>query len=76
MNIIVWNCRGVGKKSFPGLIRDMKLKFSAQFVVLLETHVSGSRSRKIIKRMGFNGACLSEAEGHSGGIWCLWDTGV
>lgn len=26
--------------------------------------------------MGFDGAFISDAQGHSGGIWCLWDTSL
>lgn len=38
MNIIAWNCRGVGSKSFPGLIRDLKVKYEASLMFLFETH--------------------------------------
>lgn len=74
MNAITWNCRGVGSKSFPGLIRDSKVKYEASLFFLLETHISGDRRNEIIRRMGFDGMFVSEAQGHLGGIWCLWDT--
>lgn len=73
MNIIIWNCRGVGRKSFPDLIRDLKIKYDTCFIILLETHVSGCRVEEIIKKMGFDNSFVSEAQGHSGGIWCLWN---
>lgn len=73
MNIISWNCRGTGSKSFPGLVRDLKSKYNSQFVILLETHSSGTRNQAIIKKMGFDGQFVVDAEGQSGGIWCLWD---
>lgn len=71
MNFITWNCRGVGRRSFPGLIRDLKQKYEAYFIILIETHVSGDKCNNIIRRMGLDGSCISEAQGHSGGIWYL-----
>ncbi|XLU48026.1 hypothetical protein S245_042840 [Arachis hypogaea] len=74
MNFIIWNCRGVGGKGFHTLIRDLKREFEANFIILLETHVSGDRGNKIREKMGFDGVFVEESRGHSGGIWCLWDT--
>lgn len=71
MNIITWNCKGTGRKS---LIRDLKIKYATSFIILLETHVNGRKAQSIIRKMGFDGYFVSEAQGHSGGIWCLWDT--
>lgn len=73
MNIITWNCRGVGRKSFPGLVKDLRMKYDDCLFILLETHVSGNRGQAIINRVGFSGLIISDAQGHSGGIWCLWD---
>lgn len=74
MNIITWNCKGVSRKSFPGLIRVLKSKYETQFIILMETHINGERNHGIVRRMGFDSFCISEAQGHSGGIWCLWDS--
>ncbi|RYQ93893.1 hypothetical protein Ahy_B09g100109 [Arachis hypogaea] len=69
MNIICWNCRGAGGKSFHSLIRDMRKEYDAHFIILLETHVSGMKGKKIRDKMGFDGSFIVEAIGHSGGIW-------
>ncbi|XP_025608011.1 uncharacterized protein [Arachis hypogaea] len=74
MNIISWNCRGVGSKAFPSIIRDLRKEYEASFLFLLETHVSGSRGKQIRDRLGFDSSFVVEAVGHSGGIWCLWDS--
>lgn len=68
MNVIAWNCRGAGRKSFLGLIKDLRIKYEASFVILLESHVSGRRAQDIIKRMGFDGHFVSDTQQHSGGI--------
>ncbi|RYR02631.1 hypothetical protein Ahy_B06g081431 isoform A [Arachis hypogaea] len=66
MNIICWNCRGAGGKSFHSLIRDMQKEYDANFIILLETHVSGMKGKKIRDKMGFDGSFIVEAVGHSG----------
>lgn len=61
MNIITWNCRGTGRKSFPGLVRDLRDKYDANFMILLVTHVSGIKAQEIIRRIGFDGSFVFEA---------------
>ncbi|RYR72069.1 hypothetical protein Ahy_A02g006258 [Arachis hypogaea] len=76
MNIISWNCRGAGSKAFPSIIRDLRQEYDANFFILLETHVSGPRGKQIRDKMGFDKSFVVDAMGHSGGIWCLWDSAV
>lgn len=66
MNVIPWNYRGARKSCFPGLIRDLKYKYNTCIIILMETHISGTRCQEIIKKMGFNGSYVSNALGHSG----------
>ncbi|XP_029150708.1 uncharacterized protein [Arachis hypogaea] len=54
------------------MIKDLTYRYHSCFCVLLETHVSGRKAENIIKNLGFDDWCVSEAEGFSGGIWCLW----
>ncbi|XP_052112461.1 uncharacterized protein LOC127744218 [Arachis duranensis] len=76
MNIISWNCRGVGSKTFPSLIRDLRHEYSANLFFLLETHVNGIRGNQIRHKIGFDQSFVVDATGHAGGIWCLWDSSV
>ncbi|XP_025682381.1 uncharacterized protein [Arachis hypogaea] len=76
MNIISWNCRGVGSKAFPSLIRDLRYEYGANMFFLLETHVSGARGNQIRGKIGFDSSFVMDAVGHAGGIWCLWDSSV
>lgn len=46
----------------------------ANFIILMETHTSGSRAAGIVRKIGLKGNFIQEAEGHAGGSWCLWDT--
>ncbi|RYR27976.1 hypothetical protein Ahy_B01g052052 [Arachis hypogaea] len=54
------------------MLTDLYTKYKATFCILLETHISGKKAELIIKKFGFDSWCVSEAEGFSGGIWCLW----
>ncbi|KAF7838421.1 putative ribonuclease H protein At1g65750 family [Senna tora] len=73
MNYIVWNCRGTGVKTFPRLIKDLKREFKVDFLALLETHQSGQNAKDIMSKLGFDHSEVVEANGQSGGIWCLWN---
>ncbi|KAE8661412.1 hypothetical protein F3Y22_tig00113725pilonHSYRG00162 [Hibiscus syriacus] len=55
---------------------DQRGKEQPNIITLMETHVSGSKADKIIKDMGYNSSFRVEAQGHSGGIWMLWDNSV
>ncbi|XP_061361234.1 uncharacterized protein LOC133305091 [Gastrolobium bilobum] len=73
MNLCSWNCRGVGKKEFPTLVRDLKFRFNIKVLALLETKIQGNRGETIIRKLGFPKFFKQEAVGFSGGIWILWD---
>ncbi|XP_057746431.1 uncharacterized protein LOC130965690 [Arachis stenosperma] len=68
--------KGTGSKAFPSIIRDLRQEYEANFFFLLETHVSGSRGKQIRDKIGFDKSFVVDAMGHSGGIWCLWDSSV
>ncbi|RYR19872.1 hypothetical protein Ahy_B03g064772 [Arachis hypogaea] len=74
MNIISWNCRGAGGKTFPTLIRDIRREYNTNFIILLETYINGSCGATIRDKIGFDNSFIVEANGHSEGIWCLWDS--
>nr|XP_029145187.1 uncharacterized protein LOC114924518 [Arachis hypogaea] len=65
--------QGVSAKGFPIIIKDLTYRYNLNLCVLLETHVSGSKAEVIIRKLGFDSWCRSEAEGFAGGIWCLWN---
>lgn len=54
-------------------MKDLRREFDFSLLLLMETHVSGTRAAKIIKSLGFDGNLIQEADGQAGGIWCLWD---
>lgn len=75
MNFMSWNCRGTAAKGFTSLVRDLRKEYDYSLIFLLETHASGDKALRQAKKTGFGGQFIVDANGHSGGIWCLWDVG-
>ncbi|KAK4275816.1 hypothetical protein QN277_018836 [Acacia crassicarpa] len=73
MNYMIWNSRGIGARSFPALIRDLKNHYNLNFVAILETHCSKEDSARRADQLGFSHMELIDSEGYSGGIWCFWE---
>ncbi|XP_028770189.1 uncharacterized protein LOC114727667 [Neltuma alba] len=65
-----------GAKTFPSLIQELKNHFCLDFLALVETRSDKQKSERRIGSLGFQGYTFIEAEGFSGGIWCLWNAGV
>lgn len=76
MNCISWNCRGVAAKGFMALVKDIRKKYNASLLFLLETHSSGDIAQRQGKRTGYSGVFIVDSRGQVGGIWCLWDTSL
>ncbi|XP_061359053.1 uncharacterized protein LOC133303193 [Gastrolobium bilobum] len=72
-SVLAWNCRGVGKSSFPTLIKDLKFRFKVSILALFEVKVGGSRGDEIIRKLGFPNFFRQDPVGFSGGIWLLWE---
>ena len=72
MNVLIWNCRGVAGAGFTSLVKDLANRYSACLIFLLETHVSGEKAKRLIKKFNFDGTFIVDGVGFSGGIWCMW----
>jgi hypothetical protein len=72
MNCLFWNCRGAGGKLFPALVKDIFSIYQLDFLAILEPRISGRRADAVIKKIGLFEGARVEAQGFSGGIWCLW----
>ncbi|KAK4254761.1 hypothetical protein QN277_010094 [Acacia crassicarpa] len=76
MNFLIWNSRGTGAGSFPGLVRDLKSYYQLNFVAIVETRCAKELSLGRANQLGFSSMELIDCEGYSGGIWCLWDNNI
>ena len=74
VNMVVWNCRGAGKKGFGSFIKDISKLYGFYILVLLETRHSGTRADKVASKLGFDSLFRVDADGFAGGIWIFWDS--
>ena len=44
INLVVWNCRGVGKRNFEAFVNDLRKSYGFSLLVLLEPKLSGVRA--------------------------------
>ena len=52
-NVFCWNVKGAGCNEFPSLIRDLKLKYRFQILVVIEPHISETSADKVRRKLGF-----------------------
>lgn len=52
MNMLIWNCRGAGKRHFPRLIRDYAKMYNLSFLAILEPRISGARADNVVNKLG------------------------
>ncbi|KAK4263183.1 hypothetical protein QN277_028635 [Acacia crassicarpa] len=76
MNFLIWNSRGIGARSFPALVRNLKAHYHLDFITLLETRCTKEMSLSRANQLGFSNFELMDCEGYSSGIWCLWDNTI
>lgn len=73
INIIAWNCRGTGSRTF---LRHLKLlinRYKSNILVLIETRVNSVFADKIVDITNFSDKIVVEAVRFSGGIWVMWN---
>ena len=76
IKLLLWNCRGVGNPKFRINFAELMCLHQPTIVVLMETRISGQRAVDVSIALGFDCVIRSDAEGFSGGIWLLWDSGL
>ncbi|KAK4279997.1 hypothetical protein QN277_011683 [Acacia crassicarpa] len=76
MNYMIWNSCGIGARSFPALIHDLKDHYKLNFIAILETRCAQQMALIRAQRLGFADMEIVDCEGYSGGIWCLWDDSI
>lgn len=71
--VLAWNCRGTGSpdtlRAIVRMIRDHK----PDILFLMETRVSSTRVRYLLKNSSFTNLAAIEARGFSGGLWVFWN---
>jgi len=73
MNMVSWNCRGMGSSLKINAIRDLINQEQPDFLLIQETKTSDQDFQKQVKRIkNFEGYSIG-SEGASGGIGTLWN---
>lgn len=70
-----WNIRGAMNLTGKRHARELVRKYKPSIVILVETHCSFGSVDRFWQRLGYEGAAISEAQGHSAGILILLEKG-
>ena len=70
--ILVWNAQGAGGRDFMNTLKEHIRMHRPLIIVLLETHISGTRANEACNKIGFGGQFRVDPSGYQRGIWMLW----
>src|ERR1044072_1932414 len=69
--ILSWNIRGAVNIAAKRVIKELIRQWRPDIFILMETHCLFARVNQFWKKQGYKAIFISEAHGHSGGIWVL-----
>lgn len=72
MNLICWNCRGLGNPRAIHFLKDLVSSKKPLFVFLSETLCISQKIGSICSLLGFDDFFVVDAQGHSGGLAFFW----
>ena len=73
MTCLSWNCRGLGNPRTVQVLRDLILSKRPKFVFLMETLVDKGKVEVIKEMIKYEGCCVVDNVGHSGGLAMFWE---
>ncbi|KAI8027305.1 hypothetical protein LOK49_LG02G02848 [Camellia lanceoleosa] len=73
MNIMLWNCRGAGNKTFRRNFKEITRTHRPEVVALFETKVLFSSMGLFFNNLGYTASTIVDPVGRVGGIWLLWN---
>ena len=76
MNLLCWNCCGVGKAATIRELRDLAKQFAPTVLCIVETQISKARVENLAGTLGFNHSYAVGSSGRSGGIGVFWNDGI
>lgn len=72
MNLLSWNCRGLGNLRTVRILGDLIKSLNPTFVFLSETLVDSSVIAELCSKFGFAGYFAIDREGRGGGLAIFW----
>lgn len=75
LNLICWNCRGVGRtlgSNKMQYLANLMSSTNAKVTFISETHSSKISSYDLVNRFPIHDSFVVPAEGRAGGLWLMW----
>ena len=69
MNILMWNYRDALNPDFKRRVFEMAVNHHPSIMVIIETRVGGTRAKKIIEGLPFDGFIITDTIGYTSGLW-------
>lgn len=76
MNLLSWNCRGLGSPRAIRILKDLIKSQNPNFVFLSETLVEVKDMIEIANKLGFENLYAVDRVGRGGGLAVLWKSTV
>lgn len=76
MNLLSWNCRGMGNPRAVRVFGDLLKSRNPDFVFLCETLVDASVINNLVDRFGFHNSFVVDRTGRGGGLAIMWKKSV
>lgn len=76
MNLMVWNCRGMGSSLAVRILTDEVRTRDPLLVFLVETKASVSRIKGLQAKLNYTQGIVVPSDGRSGGLALLWKEGA
>lgn len=73
MQILAWNCRGLGNKDTVNFLIRLIKTHTPSCGLLSETKGNMEQIERVVKKLGFDHAEIVKARGKSGGLLWLWN---
>ncbi|XP_060972610.1 uncharacterized protein LOC133038464 [Cannabis sativa] len=75
MNVLSWNCRGLGNQRAVQFLKEIVTQKKPKFIFLCETKCGKSRIDWVGRLLGFDCIFVVDPQGLSGGLAMLWKDG-
>ena len=73
MNLLCWNCRGLGNAPTVQELREIAKKFAPRVLCIVETQISGERAENLKNTLGYDNSFAVNSSGRSGGLAMYWN---
>lgn len=73
MNLLYWNCRGLGNLRSVRALRDLMRRQRPQILFLIETKLFSKEMEGVKIKLGFRYGLFVDCVGRAGGLVMLWE---